>query len=135
MTKSIIYGALSALALLSLYFTIISLLSGTDMAWSQFLQFRYFIIALAVGFGIQIGLYSYMRSTLRAGSIAVSGTTSGVAMLSCCTHYLANVIPIIGVTGIVGLVAQYQIHLFWVGILFNLMGIAYIANKVIRIKK
>jgi len=51
-------------------------------------------------------------------------------MISCCTHYLANILPILGTIGVVTFVAQYQTQLFWVGLLFNLGGIVYMISKV-----
>ena len=56
-------------------------------------------------------------------------------MISCCAHYLVNLIPILGVTGFTTFVAQYQVKLFWVGILFNVAGIMYMVNKIYKFKK
>lgn len=126
--------------LLAVYFSVVSLISGWSFAVSQFSQFWYFIVSLAVGFGIQIGLYAYLKSAIHrknagGGALAVSGATSTVAMLSCCAHYLVNILPIIGVAGIVTFIAAYQTELFWVGIIFNLTGIAYIGSRIYRFKK
>lgn len=64
--------------------------------------------------------------------MTVAGATSTGAMISCCTHYLTNVLPVLGATGLVALVAQYQSELFWVGILFNVAGMFYVGRKVIE---
>lgn len=61
-----------------------------------------------------------------------SGTTSTAAMISCCAHYLANVLPVIGAAGVVTLVAQYQVELFWVGLGFNAAGIVFIGSRVFQ---
>jgi len=53
-------------------------------------------------------------------------------MISCCTHYLTNILPFIGIAGFVTVVAQYQIELFWFGLASNAAGIAYIGSKVVR---
>jgi Cu+-exporting ATPase len=53
-------------------------------------------------------------------------------MVSCCAHYLMNVAPVLGATGLVAFVAQFQVELFWVGLAFNLAGIAYVANKLVE---
>jgi len=134
--KATIYGFTGTIALLAVYFSIVSLISGWSFALSQFGQFWYFIISLAIGFGIQIGLYAYLKSAIYkknagGGVLAASGTTSTLAMLSCCAHYLANILPIIGATGVIGLIGQYQIEFFWVGLVFNIAGIVYIGRKVI----
>ena len=136
--KPIAYGTLASAVLLGVYFTILTFVSGWGFAQEQFSAYGYFIVSLAVGFGIQIGLYVYLRQLVKEGPAAmlgVTGTTSTAAMISCCTHYLVNLLPILGVAGIVTFVAQYQVQLFWVGILFNLGGIAYMINRVISFKK
>ncbi len=137
--RSVAAGVLAGLILLGLYFGIVSLVSGPGFAGSQFGAYWYFIVALAAGFGIQIGLYAYLRQSLRHGDAsgrvaAVTGTTSTAAMVSCCTHYLVNILPILGATGIATLAAQYQVELFWVGIAMNLFGIYYIGRRVIALR-
>lgn len=139
-TKSILYGILAGVILLGVYFAVLTLVSGWGFAQSQFSTFWYFIVSLAIGFGIQIGLYTYLRNLIQGSPgggkvLGVTGTTSTVAMISCCTHYLVNLLPILGAVGIVTFVAQYQIEFFWIGILFNLGGILYIASKIIGFKK
>jgi Cu+-exporting ATPase len=134
--KPVLYGFLGAVALLSIYLTIVSTLSGWTLFIDQFLQFWYFIIALAIGFGIQLGLYIYLKGLVHGSDLSgkvmvISGTTSTGAMISCCAHYLVNILPILGVTGLVSIVSQYQVHLFWVGLIFNIAGIAYISRRVI----
>lgn len=134
--RSTIYGFTGTAALLAVYFSVVILISGWSFALDQFARFWYFIVSLAVGFGIQIGLYAYLKNAVRqkngsGGVLAVSGTTSTVAMLSCCSHYLANILPVIGAVGIIGFISQYQVELFWIGLAFNIFGIAYVSRKVI----
>ena len=138
--KSIIKGLIGAAALLTVYFIFVSLISGWSFALSQFLDFWYFITSLAIGFGIQIGLYSYLKSIIKIKSgsgkvVAISGATSTVAMVSCCAHYLANLLPIIGISGAMAIIGQYQIELFWLGIIANLFGIGYITSRIIKFSK
>ena len=138
MNGAMVKGILATLLLLLVSFTIITLVSGWNFALDQFSQFWYFVITLAVGFGIQVGLYSYLKGkVLPAGRqvLAVSGATSTAAMISCCAHYLVNVLPILGAVGIITVISQYQIQLFWVGLAFNFAGIAYMANKVYKFSK
>ncbi|MBI2099379.1 hypothetical protein HYT45_03150 [Candidatus Uhrbacteria bacterium] len=139
-TKSAIKGLVAAAVLLGAYFTILTLISGWTFALGQFFIFWYFITGLALGFGIQIGLYAYLKNAVRNSNasgkmVAVTGTTSTAAMVSCCAHYLTNILPVIGATSVIGVIGQYQIELFWAGLAFNLAGIAYIANKIIKFHK
>ncbi len=99
--RLITLGMFGAALLLGIYFAILTLVSGWDFALSQFSEFWYFIVSLAIGFGIQLGLYSYLRTAIRGRDgygkvVAVSGTTSTAAMISCCSHYLVNILPVLG---------------------------------------
>lgn len=130
-----LYGAAACALLLGMYAVVLMLVSGAEFLRAQFAQFWYFVLALAAGFGVQVGLYVRLRQVTRHDSgsgklVAVSGGTSTAAMISCCAHYVANVLPVLGATGLVALVAQYQTELFWVGLAFSLAGIVYVAHKL-----
>ena len=164
-TKPIIYGLIAALLLLGFYFLILNFVSGWSYTLKQFDDNWYYIILLSFGFGVQIGLYTYIKqyssseakrsreviveNSSRPASqqggqartikndgkvIAVSGTTSTAAMISCCSHYLVNILPVLGITGIVTFISQYQTQLFWVGIASNLAGTVYMISKVLKIR-
>lgn len=138
--KATLMGTAGASGLLGLYFSILTAVSGWSFASSQFVAFWHFVLSLALGFGVQMGLYSYLRTAIHSGGssgkvVAVSGTTSTAAMISCCAHYLTNVLPILGVAGFVTLVAQYQAELFWFGLVSNAAGIIYVGNKVVQLSK
>ena len=131
---------LASAILLGVYFAVLTLVSGWSFAQSQFSDFWYFIVSLVEGFGIQIALYQYLKGLVHSGQgmgkvVGVSGTTSTAAMISCCAHYLVNLVPILGITGLATFVAQYQIKIFWVGLAFNIFGIVFISNKIIKFKK
>ncbi|MBI4038738.1 hypothetical protein HY384_02150 [Candidatus Daviesbacteria bacterium] len=139
MNSAIAKGTLASLVLLIVYFTVVSLVSGWSFAQDQFRQFWYFVVTLAIGFGVQIGLYSYLKSSIKGAVspriVTTTGATSTAAMISCCAHYLVNLLPILGAVGIITVISQYQVQLFWVGLAFNFAGIAYMANKVYKFSK
>lgn len=133
-------AVLAGAALLILYFGLVSLVSGVRFMLDQFAQFWPFVMALATGFGVQVGLYTFLRNAVHAahGSgrvVAVSGTTSGAAMVSCCAHYLVNLLPALGATGLITLIGQYQVQLFWFGLAANAAGIAYVGSRVFHFVK
>jgi len=137
---SVLKGFLGASLLLIFYFSTVTLISGWDFAQSQFAKYWYFIVLLALGFGIQVGLYTYLKNSIRKQNIsakvlAVSGSASGAAMISCCSHYLASILPILGISGFITFVTQYQVQFFWFGLALNLVGIAYMSNKVYLFSK
>lgn len=140
MFRPIASGLAAAAVLLGLYFGALTLISGWDFTLEEFLHYRYFILALAAGFGIQVGLFVHLKDLVHGARrqgvvLATSGTTSTAAMVSCCAHYLANIAPVIGAAGLVTFATQYQIELFWVGLAFNAGGIIYIMSKVIQATK
>lgn len=139
-SKAILFGILAFLLLLGFYFSILTFISGWEFAKLQFFSYWYFILSLAVGFGIQIGLYSYLRNLVQRSQdtsvrvVAVSGTTSTLTMISCCSHYFANILPIIAASGVVTFVAQYQVRLFWVGLAANFLGIVYMLSRIQKVR-
>lgn len=134
--RPVAFGALAFAALLAVYFSALTLVSGWEFTADQFSRFWYYIVPLAAGFGFQVGLFVRLRELVgvaKSGTlVAASGTTSTAAMVSCCAHYLANLAPILGATGFVAVVGQFQVQLFWLGLLFNLGGIAYIGSRLYR---
>ena len=137
--KAVAAGVAASAVLLVLYFGLLTALSGWDFTRSEFVRFWPYIIALAGGFGVQIALFLHLRGLVHGNHsgkvVAVSGGASGAAMISCCSHYLVNLLPMLGATGLVSLVGQYQVELFWVGIAANLAGIAYIASRLMAFRQ
>jgi Cu+-exporting ATPase len=136
------FGAAASTLLLALYFTALTLVSGWEFAAGEFGRYWYFILALAAGFGAQVALFTRLRSLAGKGRgkesgsvIAASGTTSTAAMVSCCAHYLVNVAPVLGATGLVAFAAQFQVELFWVGLAFSAAGIAFVLNRVLQAER
>jgi Cu+-exporting ATPase len=135
LAKPTAVGVLACAALLGIYFAALTLVSGWSFTVDQFAQYWYYVLPLAAGFGAQLGLYTHLKQLALAHEhcrriVATSGTTSTAAMLACCTHYLANILPVIGAAGLVTFAGQYQVELFWVGLAFNAAGLAYVGHKV-----
>lgn len=138
----VLWGAAAALAVVGFYLGLITLTSDWSYAAYQFSQYGGWVITLAVGLSLQVGLFVRMRSIMAgrhtggAGKgIAASGSMSGVAMAICCSHYLATVLPAIGLpflSGAVAGLAQYQTAFFIVGVLSNLLGLAYMLGLMFR---
>ncbi len=135
------FGVLAFGLLLAIYFAVTTLVSGWTFTVSQFSEFWYYLVPLAAGFGLQVALFTRLRHVVHQSAgdartvMAASGTTSTAAMISCCAHYLVNIAPVLGATGLVTFAAQYQVELFWVGIAFNLAGIAFIGNRLWKATK
>lgn len=91
---------------------------------------------LILGFGIQIGMWQYIRqglhlknkeATIAAGTGAGTSTT---AMIACCAHHLADILPILGLSAASIFFSKYQAQLFAFGVLANIVGIAMMINVI-----
>src|SRR3989344_9630742 len=124
-SNSLLYGIFSALALLLFYLTIVSLFQGIEFALMNLRSLWYLIFPLVIGFGIQIGLFFSIkhRSKLSGAVTGSSSAISGGSMVACCSHFLLNMIPLAGASGIAIFLVKYQSWFLILGILSNIVGI------------
>jgi Cu+-exporting ATPase len=130
-------GAAAFAALFALYLGLLSAVSGWAFTLDQLASYWPYILALAAGFGLQIGLYTRLKQVVGGlGShrtvVAASGTTSTAAMVSCCAHYLTNLLPVLGASGLAALVSQYQVQTFWFGLAASAAGTAFVASRLVN---
>lgn len=133
-----LWGAVATLLILGFGYGIVAVFSGSTFALKQLHVYWYYNVPLAIGFGFQVGAYVYMRQTMKmasASSLAVSGTTSGVAMAACCAHHVTDVLPLLGVAGVISGLGQYQRQFFWIALGFNLIGVAYAMSRLMTVKR
>lgn len=136
---SIALGVLGALALVSLYLGIVTWAQGADHALELLWSDRLFVGLISAGFGTQVGLFTYLRLLQRAtvrGSVALTGAgtaTSSASMVACCAHHLADVLPIVGLSGIAVFLVQFRTPLMLLGLATNLAGIVVMLRQLTRI--
>lgn len=131
--RPVVFGLLAALGLVAVYLGLITLAQGWGHAVQQLSEDRFFVGAVMTGFGTQIGLFTYLRqlhARAAAGGVATSAGTSTAAMLACCAHHLAEVLPILGLSGAAVFLNLYKTPLLWLGILMNLAGIVYLLRQI-----
>ena len=135
------FGILAAIAIVGIYLTMNTLTSDWYFARVQFSEYRWWIISLAIGLGIQVTLHTLFRAHLRGkkktaanSSLAASGGVSAVAMMACCSHYLATVVPLLGVSFLsataVASLEQYQPYFFLAGVVSCLFGIGLMVRMM-----
>jgi len=123
-SNAVLYGLLAGLGLLLFYLSVVSIFQGIEFAFSNLRSLWYLIFPLAIGFGIQIGLYFSIKHTAElTGTVAATGTISGGSMIACCSHFLLQVIPLAGISVFAAFLAKYQPWFLVVGIISNLIGI------------
>lgn len=129
MKKHIGVGLGAGLALVFVYLGIVTLAQGLGHALDQTSQLWYWVLALAGGFGVQAGLFSFIRAGLRerraaaTASIATSGGISAGSMAACCAHHLSDLLPIMGLSGLTLFLVRYQLFFIVAGVLSNAVGI------------
>lgn len=138
--RSAATGVLASLALLAVYVGLITLAQGLDHALEQFATDAFFILPVALGFGVQIGLFAELHRvtalTRRSAGITAGATgTSAAAMLACCAHHLVDLLPIVGLSAAAVLLNEYRVALFAVGITMNAIGIVVIGRQLARARR
>lgn len=130
-------GLLAALGLVGLYFAVVALLQDRAHALDLLWQDRYFVAAIASGFGTQMGLYTYLRRLRRASGaaphvMAGAGTgASSLSMVACCLHHVSDVLPLIGLSGAAIFFSRFRIPVMALGLTMNLAGIA-VTVRILR---
>ena len=133
LVKPAVFGLVGSLGLLAFYLGVITLAQDWTHALQQLADDRWFIGAIALGFGAQIALFTHLRrlhDTASAGAMAASTGTSTTAMLACCAHHLTDVLPILGVAGVTAFLDAFKTPLLWLGISMNIVGVAYLVRKI-----
>jgi hypothetical protein len=87
-----------------------------------------FILLVAAGFGVQMGLYSHVRRMVRgdgrAAAVTAGGTaTSTTAMVACCLHHLGDVVPFLGLSGAAAFLIEYRTPVVLLSLAANAIGI------------
>jgi len=133
--NSVLYGLLSGLGLLIFYLGIVSIFQGVEFAFLNLRSLWYLIFPLVIGFGIQIGIFTSIKHTAQiTGTVAGTGTISGGSMIACCSHFLLQVIPFAGASGLAIFLTKYQAAFLGIGILSNIVGISLMLKHKEKMK-
>lgn len=141
-TRPVLIGAAAALVVIGFYLGLITLTSDWAYAKAQFGEYRGWILSLAAGLGLQVGLFGHLRAVIArmrtkgaTSSVAASGGVTTLGMALCCSHYVAAFLPSIGLpflsTAVAGL-AAYQVPFFILGVVSNLFGIGYMLRLMAK---
>ncbi len=135
-SNAVLYGVLAGVGLLVFYVLVVSLFQSVDFALLNIRSLWYLVIPLVIGFGTQIGLYSSIRHTATVtGTAAATGGISAGGMLACCSHFLLNIIPLAGASGLAIFLMKYQPAFLGVGIASSIFGIGLMVKHKKSMKK
>lgn len=132
-------GVIASALLVGFYFLVMTVAQGFDAAVELLQEDSYLIGLLVIGFGVQVGLFFHIRRLSQAAGAgpvtAMTGAStgiSGLAMLACCVHHLADLLPFLGLTGAAVFLAQYREEFLVAGVVTNLAGIAFMMRVLRR---
>jgi hypothetical protein len=138
-SKAVIHGVIGGAALFVVYLVLLTVANSFEHALEQLAGMWYWIAALVAGFGVQISLYSNVRSEFHArkvagatGSVAAAGGVSTGSMVACCLHHFTDVLPILGFSAAALFLSQYQDAFLLLGVLSNLTGITIMLSLMQR---
>jgi hypothetical protein len=124
-------------ALIFLYVIAMSLGNTFAISLSELGRWWTYVAALAVGFGIQVGLYMHIRDfvktaggELHGSRMAMGGGVSASSMVVCCLHHVTDVLPILGLSAASLFLANYQSVFMSLGILSSVVGTAVILEQL-----
>jgi cation transport ATPase len=140
--KPFLIGVTASLGVVGFYLGLLTLTSDWYNARLEFGEYGTWIIALALGLGVQATLFSLYRAWRRGESIkaakyglVASGGMSTMAMAACCAHYLAVLLPALGLpflSAATASLASYQVYFFMAGVISNLFGIGVMLRMMHR---
>jgi len=139
--RSVVAAVLGSMALMGSYFGILTLANSFRHAVDQFLLMWPWFSVLVVGFGVQTGLYTFIRRVQKIHhvsalaskkGITATGGVSTTAMAACCAHHLSDVLPVLGLTGAALFFADYQKIFLLLGVLSNGVGITLMLHMIQR---
>lgn len=136
--RPVLFSLLGMAGLMALYLILVSLAEGWSHAVDLLLEDAWLIGPIMIGFGVQVGLYTYLKTGLHAaahgtGALAgAGGGTSTAAMIACCAHHVTDVLPLLGLSAAAAFLAEYRIPFMLVGLVTNLIGIGVMSFLIIR---
>jgi len=129
--KFVLKGLAASALLLAFYFIVASLLGGISFALDNFVKLWYWMIPLVIGFGVQIGMFFYVKDEMHKKATAQAAASTGVSatsMVACCAHHIADIAPFLGITALGLFLTKYQSTFLLMGVFSNILGITYMAS-------
>lgn len=141
LVRPLLAGAAAAVVMLAIYLVLVALAQGWVSAFELLVQDWYLVAPITLSFAAQVGMFTYLRAVLHLrakGSAAMtgaSGGTSTAAMVACCAHRVADLIPLLGLSAAASFLAAYRVPLMLVGLAVSLTGVYFIARRIVRYRK
>ncbi len=137
-------GLAGMFGLLAFYAGIVSWAESFEHARTLLWEDRWLVVPLIVGFGVQVGLYTTLRFRLfipeaeastAAPLVGAGGGLSATAMVACCAHHIADVLPLVGLTVAATFLAAYREIFMIIGLVATGIGILVMVIILLRARR
>lgn len=135
-------GLLGGALLAGVYLGLVSLAESPARALELFWEDRWYVIPILLGFSTQVGLYTFLKkglcfpvATHGGVTTTASGGMSTMAMVTCCAHRAADVLPFLGLSSAAVFLAQWKIPFLIVGLLSNLLGVGVMMREILKARR
>ncbi len=135
--RSVLVGVSAMGGLVLIYVLVIAIAQSPAHALDQLAADAPLVGLVVVAFGVQVALFAELRAVSRrnrrGAAAGAAGTgASTMAMLACCGHHVADLLPIVGLSAAAVFLEQVKTPLILVGVATNVVGIVLIARELGR---
>jgi hypothetical protein len=138
-SRSLRWGVVAAGFLIGVYVAVLTTAAGWSPLGDQVRADWRLLTPIVVGFGTQVALIVELRRRRRARRLAAStgagASASAVGMVACCAHHVADLIPVVGATGVAAFVFDFRIPFMLAGIAINAAAVAVAASRLHRLSR
>ena len=133
--RAALAGLLGAAAMAGFYVLVLVLASGPEHLADQVRADWPWLALIIAGVGTQVGMLVELRRRHRAARAATATATggagaSGVGMVACCAHHIADLLPFLGATGAAASLLDYRVAFMVAGIGMSALGIGLTARRL-----
>lgn len=131
-------GVLAAVALGLFYAVVVGGVGGVGHLGQQAADDWPWLVLILAGFGTQVALFVELRRRHRLHDAAIKTAAGGgagasaVGMVACCAHHIADLTPIIGISGVAVFLTDYRTPIMIVGVAVNVVGVVLAARRLRR---
>ena len=132
--RSLRWGLVAGAALATFYVLVLVTASGWAHLEDQLRQDWWLIGPIVIAFGTQVALTAELRRRHRARHLgATSGAGTGastVGMVACCAHHLADLVPLLGATGLAAFLFDWRVPFMLAGLVVNGVAVTIAARRL-----
>lgn len=135
--RSMLWGLLAAAVLATFYAAVLALSAGWRHLGDALGRDWLLVLPLTVGFGVQAAILVEVRSRYKAAQsvtavVGAGAGTSAIGMVACCAHHLADLVPLVGLSGAATFLIAQQRTLMWIALVMTAAGVLMASRELRR---